>query len=57
MDMQIFNLEQVRRDAELAADQDRGPQANPHADVSPLFQEWLNAYYQRIQANAISLVA
>lgn len=43
----------VKSMAELAADLDLGPQANPFPEESDQFAEWNRVYYARVQRNAV----
>lgn len=44
--------ELVKSMAELAADLDLGPQANPFPEDSDKYSEWNKLYYARVRTNA-----
>jgi hypothetical protein len=47
----------IRRQAEEAADNYRGPLSNPYPEGSYAFHLWLNTYYARVQQSAIEVAA
>lgn len=54
---EIIVIDTIRKQAEEAADDDRGPQANPYPEGSMAAKRWLGFYYSRIHKNAEAVVA
>ena len=55
--MNIIHLDQLKKHAAHAADNNLGPQANHFPPDSEAHAEWLKHYYARVQALAIEVAA
>ncbi len=55
--MNIFALNDLREQAEHAAEQGMGPTANHYLDTEPAFKAWNEFYYARLQTMAVECVS
>lgn len=53
----ILSRDTIQRQAELAAEQELGPQANPYPEGSEFSDEWLQYYYARVLELSVECVA
>jgi hypothetical protein len=51
--MNIFPLNDLRQQAEHAAEQDMGSQSNPYLETDPAHKVWSDAFYARLHSLAV----
>ncbi len=55
--MNIFALNDLREQAEHAAEQGMSPTANPYPETQAAFKAWNEFYYARLQTLAVECVS